>query len=66
MLRLHFGDRSLGDVGFDIVVAQNILDDLTKSREVFEQIDFRQIVQVVNDTSKVNVSPGCLYKNKMF
>lgn len=59
--RLHFGDGSLSDVVLDVLVVKNVVDDLTKTWEVLKQIDFREIVQVVNDASEVNVSPGCLW-----
>lgn len=60
---LHFGDWSLCDVVFDVVVAQDFFADLAKGWEVLKQVDFCQIVQVVDDASEVNVSPGCLQEN---
>lgn len=61
---LYFGDGSLCDVGFDVVVAQDVLDDFAERWEVLEQVNLRQIVQVVDDAREVNVSPGDLSEGR--
>lgn len=59
---LNFGDWPLSNVSLDQVIVDDAIDDLTQRWEIFQQINFRQVIQVVNDAGKVNVRPGGLRK----
>lgn len=55
-----------GDIIFEVLVVQDIrVIDLAQRREVREQVNLRETVQVVDCARKVNTSPCCLLKNEI-